>query len=39
MLFMFRVCHAFLCVHAALWVPAGKGLASLIVSSVPNFAI
>ena len=37
---MFRVCHAFLSVHAALWSPAGKGLTALVFSSVPtNFAV
>ena len=25
---MFRVCHAFLSVQGALWLPAGKGLTS-----------
>ena len=36
---MFRVCRAFLSVHAALWSRAGKRLTSLVFSSVPtNFA-
>ena len=32
----FPVCHAFLSIHAFLWSPAGKGLASLVFSSVPT---